>query len=72
MLVYNSIEVEINTFNPENKDLRKLVGQCQWCNKCIRGKEAIPHLDPFASDVHGNYTLLVQCDKCSYESSREI
>ncbi len=70
MLVYNSRKVNPKTFDPEDKDLRKLVGHC-FCGRIIRGNEAIPHADPFESEIHQNNTPIVQCKTCDYESNRE-
>ena len=71
-LKYDSRKIDPKTFDPEGKDLRKLVGFCSYCDKSIRGKEAIPHSDPYDSEIDGDYTLVVQCKTCEKFSGEEI
>ncbi len=71
MLIYDSEPINPETFDPEGKDLRSLVGQCA-CGKTVRGREAIPHSDPYDSEINENYTLIVQCESCEYESGQDI
>ncbi len=71
MLIYDSKKANPKTFNPKNKDLRKLVGRCH-CGKRIRGKEAVPHPDPFDSEIDDDNTPIVQCEDCDYASEDEI
>ncbi len=71
MLIYNSRKVNPKTFDPEGKDLRSLVGQC-FCGKTIRGQEAIPHPDPYESEINDDDTFIVQCETCEEAMSEEI
>ena len=71
MLVYDSESVNPETFNPEGKDLRSLVGQCA-CGKTVRGHEAVPHADPYESEINDDETFIVQCSLCEEEMSEEI
>ena len=40
---------------------------------CICGR-GVAHwrCDPFRSEIHGNYTPVLMCDECAYDSAREI
>ena len=55
--------VNLDTFKPEGKDLRRLVGICS-CGQRLVGAKALPQPDPYASDVHGDYTPVVICPHC--------
>ena len=71
MLIYDSEPVNPETFDPEGKDLRSLVGQCA-CGKTIRGHEAIPHTDPYETEINDDLTLIVQCSLCEKASNEEV
>ena len=71
MLVYDSKKINPKTFDSKNKDLRKLVGYC-LCGKCIRGREAVPHPDPYSYQIYEDNTPIVQCENCDYVSGDGI
>ncbi len=71
MLVYDSKEVNLETFDSKGKDLSKLVGSCK-CGKVIRGREAIPHRDPYNFEINDDFTLIVQCETCEKFRREEI
>jgi hypothetical protein len=70
-LRFKGRQVNITAFQPAGKDLRKLVGVCD-CGQVVRGKEAIPHVDPYTDEVNHGNALIVQCKRCDCESARDI
>jgi len=70
-LRYKGRKVDPKTFKAEKKDLEQLVGWC-GCGKRITGIEAVPHPDPFQSEINCDQTPVVQCGECDCDSSWEI
>lgn len=55
--------------------LKELYGKeagdiCERCNQVSLTVKLQP--DPYASELHGDYTLYFMCDDCAYNSSQEI
>ncbi len=71
LLYYRKRRVNPQTFNPERKDLLQLLGYCTACGDQVVGSDAIPHPDPFASEMQDDNTLVVQCDACDKLSNDE-
>jgi len=71
LLYYKGKSVNREKFRPAGKDLRRLVGFCVGCGCRLVGKAAIPHPDPYASDIHGDDTPVVECDPCTDQSHDE-
>ena len=70
-LRYKDRKVDPATFNPEGKDLRRLVGRCRDCGKVLRGVEAVPMIDSYASDIDEDYTPVVQCEPCDLDRAQD-
>ena len=46
--------------------------KCCVCGKEISGDEAIPSPDPYASEIAGNETPVIECNDCRFESCQDI
>lgn len=48
------------------------VPRCCGCGCLLVGDERIPAADPYAADINGDETLVLQCDSCASDSADEI
>ena len=61
-LYYKGRSVNRAIFKVGRKDLRCLVGYCVRCGRRLVGTAAIPGPDPYASDIRGDHTPVVECE----------
>jgi len=71
-LYYRGQSINPKTFNKDGKDLRRLVGFCYDCGRCLRGRLAIPAPDPYQADINNDETPVVQCENCAAETAEDI
>ena len=76
---YVSIRIAGNLSREQKKEMRKGKGWKKGMHRCVRcgcwGEESddmIYGADPYASEIHGNYTSSWQCMCCRHESCMEI
>lgn len=46
--------------------------RCCSCGCLVTGNEAIPAPDPYACEISGDETPIIECDNCRHESFMDI
>lgn len=72
-LRYRGRKIDPADYSPKvHRKTARLKGRCRSCGAELEGEDAVPSPDPYAEEICGDDTPVVECDSCRRESARDI